>query len=574
MLECAVCSNTFNQTTHLPKILACTHTYCLSCLTKLFEKSGCIECPEDRSKDYTAPDKLLVNRSLLNMLEIINIKCEVHNSDAAFFCFTHYAPVCAQCSHPQCKVVEVAEEADKIKFYLIEKVNKLEEELKRNNIPLPQTLSMQVRTVYNNSLRINVSVVQKLIEQVECLSQLTCKLCKRRQELTLYQQNLEVFCSTCLTQGGIDGKSFPVNDEASARSALEECIRNLLGNINFCDLDLDVLHRLAERGNQPPTVVLELTQILIGYMSAKKKTDELPREFFCVQCFQRLELVSAKIRVLPCSKALHAICEDCASRLGNQVGVTCPLDGFFFRVAVANLTQFCVRSPPRAVRPSSPPKVVSSIPLLTSEDPPTVRHPEYPGTELPPAEKREGCFVLDRFPSVLPAMGCPESMYSANNCGWGISTVKNQVEAMIFTCYDNVKLTGLGISNPIKPGVNATLQFVKIYAGSNARGSPMFTQTPNLQLSGGNSLITYYNFSNPFSVNGGAKYTIKLKIAPPAGLRELILYRGNPFERPDFWAGSDFTMWEFEEGMNPEEGEILAGQNNLAGPILRFFYKK
>jgi hypothetical protein len=145
---------------------------------------------------------------------------------------------------------------------------------------------------------------------------------------------------------------------------------------------------------------------------------------------------------------------------------------------------------------------------------------------------------------------------------------------MIFTCSDNVKLTGLGISNPIKPGVTATLQFVKIYAGSNARGSPMFTQTPNLQLSGGNSLITYYNFPNPFSVNEGVKYTIKLKIAPPAGLRELILYRGNPFERPDFWAGSDFTMWGFEEGMNPEEEEILAGQNNLAGPILRFFYKK
>ena len=568
-----MCSGIYDNATHEPKILSCTHTCCLDCLTQQFEKSGYIVCPEGCPKDYTSPEQLPVNRVLLNMRDTINIRCEVHNSDAALFCFTHYAPVCAQCSHPGCEVVEVADEADKIKFRLITKVMQLDEELKRNNIPLPVTVTMQVKNVYNNSLRINVSVVQKMVEQVECLYQLTCKICKRRQELTLYQQTFEVFCRTCMTQGGIDGKSFSVNDEASARSALEECIRNLLGSINFCDLDLDVLHRLAERGNQPPTAVLELTQVLIGYMSAKKKTDELPREFFCGQCFQRLELITAKIRVLPCSKALHAICENCASNLRDQVGVSCPLDGFYFRIAAMNLPQFCVPSLSHPVL-SSKLEIVKQKPVNTPSEPAIDRHPQYPGTLLPPVEKVAGCFVLDRFPSVLPAMDCPESRYSENNCGWGVSTVKNQVEAMIFTCYDSVKLTGLGISNPIKPGVNATLQFVKIYAGSNARGAAMFTTTPNLQLSGGNSLITYYNFPSPFSVNGSVKYTIKLKIAPPAGPRELLLYRGNPFERPDFWSGSDFTMWEFEEGMNPEEGEILAGQNNLAGPILRFFYKK
>ena len=69
------------------------------------------------------------------------------------------------------------------------------------------------------------------------------------------------------------------------------------------------------------------------------------------------------------------------------------------------------------------------------------------------------------------------------------------------------------------------------------------------------------------------KYTIKLKITPPQGMRELLMvYRGNPFERPEFWAGTDNTVWEFEETKELEAGEEINGQNNFTGPILRFFY--
>ena len=567
MLECPVCTNTYNQTTHQPRLLACSHTYCLACLTALFAKSGRIECPEDRSLDYTALEKLPVNRVLIDLLGSISIRCEDHNKAAFSFCFTHYTPVCDQCKHPGCQVVDAVEEAEKVKFQLIGKINETAERLRRENVALPQTLEMSVRNVYTNTLRDNVNVVQKLKELVESRNQLTCRGCHGRQNLTLYQQSLEVLCSTCMTPGGMDGKSYPVTDEASARRALDECIRNLMGQINFCDLNLDVLHRWTQRGNQPPTAVLDLARVLIGYREEKKGTDQLPRSFCCVQCLQQLELVSARIRVLPCKKALHAICEGCADALRNQGGFVCPLDGFNYKVAIDSLPLFFVQKPTSPIKPGNAQYKPQPIPPRPNKD------PEYPGSDLPPFELIQGRFVLDRFPSVLPASGTPESQLTRDNRGWGINANANQVEAMTFLCSEKVKLIGLGIANPFKPDVTATLQFIKIYAGTLARGNPTFAQTPNLQLSGGNSILTYYNFPTPCPVNPNVFYCLKLKIVPSAGGREIIMYRGNSFERPDIWAGSDYAVWDFDEVQNAqlEAGEVT-GQNNLTGPILRFIY--
>jgi len=202
-----------------------------------------------------------------------------------------------------------------------------------------------------------------------------------------------------------------------------------------------------------------------------------------------------------------------------------------------------------------------------------VKHREYPGTDLPPYALRSGQYLMDRFPSVLPAIDQPEAQYTPNNRGWTVAINKNQVEIMTFTSYDSVKLNGVGISNPVKPNITATLAFIKIYTRTTGKGTPAFTQTPNLTLPGGNSIITHYNFTAPYSVAAFTKYTIKLKIAPPQGLREpMMVYRGNPFERPELSAGSDKTMWEFEDTKEMEAGEEANGQNNLSGPILRFFY--
>lgn len=284
---------------------------------------------------------------------------------------------------------------------------------------------------------------------------------------------------------------------------------------------------------------------------------------------------------MPCSKALHAICENCASMLMGLSAVICPLDGFTFQMAVENLQWFNYQHyyaqqvataviEPARVETSGGPRQEEQ---KASSGPHRNKHQEYPGTDLPVFALRAGQYLLDRFPSVLPAVDMPESRYTANSRGWNIVPDKNQVEAMIFTSFESVKLTGVGISNPVKPNITATLTFIKIYAGTIARGAPVFTQTPNLPLPGGNSILTHYNFTSPFTVAASAKYTIKLKIAPPQGSRELMMvYRGNPFERPEFWAGTDNTVWEFEDTKELEAGEEINGQNNFTGPILRFFY--
>jgi hypothetical protein len=201
------------------------------------------------------------------------------------------------------------------------------------------------------------------------------------------------------------------------------------------------------------------------------------------------------------------------------------------------------------------------------------KHPEYPGTDLPLFTLYPGQYLLNRFPSVLPAIDMPESNYNSLNRGWIIKPEINQVEVMTFAVFENIKLTGVGIANPIKPDFTATLIFIKIYVGNTARGAPAFVETPNLPLSSGNHVLSHYDFATPFSVTSYARYTIKLKIAPPQGmLTPMMLYRGNPFEKSEIWVGSDNTVWEFGDTQDVEEGELITGKNILTGPILRFLY--
>jgi len=464
-----------------------------------------------------------------------------------------------------------------INFHVTAKIIAQAEELEKAQVPLPKTLKTAINNVHINKLRENVDALQKLSYHIDGLRQLSCMKCAGRGQLTLNTNTLEVYCGNCLTQGGDVSGVYDVSDPASACAVLEQCITGLLAYANFCDISLEMWQALASRGNSTPVDVFRLIYNLKSSLLPKKEVQDLPAYCYCPQCLRLLNMSSDTIRVIPCSKALHAICESCATLLVGQGAVVCPLDGFTFQMPVENLPWFNyqfwnVPDPSMPVEPAQPGPVKKEESKAPSK-PGRVKHREYPGTDLPPYALRSGQYLMDRFPSVLPAIDQPEAQYTPNNRGWNVTIDKNQVEIMTFTSYDSVKLTGVGISNPVKPSITATLTFIKIYTGTTGKGAPAFTQTPNLALPGGNSIITHYNFTAPYSIAAFTKYTIKLKIAPPQGLREpMMVYRGNPFERPEFSAGSDGLVWEFEDTNEMEAGEDAVGQNNLTGPILRFFY--
>lgn len=65
--ECDVCSVTFNEAEHLPKILPCAHTFCLACLLKLSPP----QCPFCRASFAPHPYELETNYKIAAALQCL-----------------------------------------------------------------------------------------------------------------------------------------------------------------------------------------------------------------------------------------------------------------------------------------------------------------------------------------------------------------------------------------------------------------------------------------------------------------------------------------------------------------------
>jgi hypothetical protein len=163
-----------------------------------------------------------------------------------------------------------------------------------------------------------------------------------------------------------------------------------------------------------------------------------------------------------------------------------------------------------------------------------------------------------------------------NNKGWFVNFSRNQVDAVTTTAFDDCSLVSVGIANPVQPNTSVVVDSISLYNGRLAAGNPIAVHQGYERLEGGNQIVTYVNLRTPFRISAMAQVTLKIKlIAPQAGAQTqgCEIYRGNPFNRPDMWKGSDELLWEFEETTRAGEGELLNGQNNLSGPILAFIYR-
>jgi len=222
---------------------------------------------------------------------------------------------------------------------------------------------------------------------------------------------------------------------------------------------------------------------------------------------------------------------------------------------------------PAPVRPANP-----GYHAIPNPMPPTIPSNSIGGIDLPVPQIDRNLRHLLRFNSVLPVPGPAVT----NNKGWFYNFSKNQVEAVTISTFDACRLVAVGMANPISPDHMAVVESVSLYNGKAATGNPVAVHQGNEQLQGGNQLLTYINLRSPFNIPAFSPVTLKIKlVAPPANppIIGFDLYRGNPFNRPETWAGSDELVWEFEETSRMGEGEMANGQNNLSGPILVFIYQ-
>jgi hypothetical protein len=106
-LECSVCLNDFNEGNTCPRILACGHSFCSSCLEKMKTKDNAITCPTCR-KDQLVADVAALPKNFA-LLDAIAGKEKVNVEEQDVICMlcvdehpaTHR---CLQCEENMCAI--------------------------------------------------------------------------------------------------------------------------------------------------------------------------------------------------------------------------------------------------------------------------------------------------------------------------------------------------------------------------------------------------------------------------------------------------------------------------------------
>lgn len=104
-LECAICTETYDEDNHIPKLLPCLHTFCLKCISSLHNRKT-LTCPlckkthHIKTNDYSCLPKDNTRRDLTAFLE----KFAKHSSKRCNICMeiTKIVCKCENCSVHMC----------------------------------------------------------------------------------------------------------------------------------------------------------------------------------------------------------------------------------------------------------------------------------------------------------------------------------------------------------------------------------------------------------------------------------------------------------------------------------------
>ena len=133
-VSCSICMDQFDGHIHVPKILPCQHTFCLSCLDSMSTYQMTIVCPVCREEIDIPANGYTTNRALLDVVEELQkdvsfdatkssidvprspavLKCLVHdNAECVLLCVDCLDGLCLKCikkcSHQNHKLEELAD---------------------------------------------------------------------------------------------------------------------------------------------------------------------------------------------------------------------------------------------------------------------------------------------------------------------------------------------------------------------------------------------------------------------------------------------------------------------------------
>ncbi|XP_033640978.1 tripartite motif-containing protein 2-like [Asterias rubens] len=190
-LECPICSGRFTQ----PKLLECSHSFCLECLQQLRENSpittrlSCPVCRQETLLNENGIDGLKTNLIVLSLIEAIETKetqlkqqqgkqvpspefvskCSKHTAnDLIMYCETCKKLICTTCiakEHRMHPVIELNEASDKSKQHGTELLAEVRQRIKTYNIAI-QKIDMSRKTLDSMFAATKEKISKKADEEI------------------------------------------------------------------------------------------------------------------------------------------------------------------------------------------------------------------------------------------------------------------------------------------------------------------------------------------------------------------------------------------------------------------------
>ncbi|XP_071804727.1 uncharacterized protein [Asterias amurensis] len=190
-LECPICSGRFKQ----PKLLECSHSFCLECLQQLRQNSpsttrlSCPVCRQETLINENGIDDLKTNLTVLSLIEAIEIqeteltqqqrkplhsqefvsKCSKHTGkDLIMYCETCNNLICTTCiakDHRMHPVIELSEASDKSKQHATELLAEVRQSITTFNIAI-QEIDMSHKTLNSMFAATKEKITKKADEKI------------------------------------------------------------------------------------------------------------------------------------------------------------------------------------------------------------------------------------------------------------------------------------------------------------------------------------------------------------------------------------------------------------------------
>ncbi|XP_071804814.1 uncharacterized protein [Asterias amurensis] len=185
-LECPICSERFKQ----PKLLECSHSFCLECLQQLrqnspsFNKLTCPVCRQETVLKQNGIDGLKADFKTLSLIEAfkqqetqlkqllgkqLDTKCSKHtDKDVIMFCNNCNKLICTTCiirDHQSHSLMEINEASDKCKQSAKELAAELRQTIKSYNIAI-QEIDMSRKTLDSMYAATKEKISKKADEEI------------------------------------------------------------------------------------------------------------------------------------------------------------------------------------------------------------------------------------------------------------------------------------------------------------------------------------------------------------------------------------------------------------------------